>query len=271
MFMKSKIFKSCLMIITVLLSQACGNSVKNNSDRIKVGVMIGPEYEVAKAAQKVAKEKFALNVELIQFNDYIMPNTALHQKDIDANVFQNRPFLEEQSKQRGYKFVILGNTFVYPIAAYSRKIKKPEELKDGSTIVIPNDITNGGRSLLLLENAGLIKLKPGVGYTPRLVDIEDNPHNFHILELEAPQLTRALDDAKVSLAVINNSFAVKVGLFLTDGVIVEDKESPYVNLIVSREDNRNDERLKKFVESYQSDEVLAVAKKEFKDGAIKGW
>ncbi|OAV64347.1 D-methionine-binding lipoprotein metQ precursor [Bacteroidales bacterium Barb7] len=264
--------KSLLSILLAgLLAVSCGTPVKNSSDSIKVGVESGPEYVVAQAAQKVAREQFGLEVELVQFNDYIMPNTALHQKDIDVNVYQTRPFLEEQSRQRGYKFVILGNTFVYPIAAYSRKIKTVEELKDGSTIIIPNDITNGGRSLLLLAKAGLITLREDVGYYPRMTDVTGNPHNLNILELEAPQLPRALDDNNVDLAVINNSFAVKAGLFLTDGIIVEDKDSPYVNIIVAREDNSNDERVRKFVQAYQSEEVLRTARQEFKDGAIQGW
>jgi D-methionine transport system substrate-binding protein len=254
-----------------VLFLSCGGSRGNRPDYIRVGVESGPEYIVAQAAQKVAGEKFGLEVELVQFNDYIMPNTALHQKDIDVNVFQTRPFLEEQSGQRGYQFAIVGNTFVYPMAVYSRKIKTLDELADGSTVVIPNDATNEGRSLLLLEKAGLIKLKPGRGYAPRLVDITENPRRLDILELEAPQLPRALDDGNVSLAVINNSFAVKAGLFLSDGVFAEDKESPYVNLIVARQDNKDEEKVRKFVQAYQSEEVLQTAVREFKEGAIKGW
>ncbi|KAA6328518.1 D-methionine-binding lipoprotein MetQ [termite gut metagenome] len=269
-FMKNNIVIAGLLIVTGLLS-SCGNSTKNNSNYIKVGVVSGPEYVIAQTAQRIAKEKFGLEVELVQFNDYIMPNTALYQKDIDVNVFQTRPFLEEQSKQRGYNFAVIGNTFVYPIAAYSRKIKTLEELKDGSTIVVPNDATNEGRALLLLEKAGLIKLKPGRGYAPRLIDIEKNSRHFNIIELEAPQLPRALDDNNVALAIINNSFAVKAGLFLSNGVYVEDKDSPYVNLIVARAENKDAEKVRKFVQAYQSDEVAETAEREFKGGAIRGW
>lgn len=250
---------------------SCGGARRHDPNHIKVGVASGPEYVVAQAAQRVAKEQLGLEVELVQFNDYIMPNTALFQKDIDANVFQTRPFLEEQSQRRGYRFVVVGNTFVYPMAAYSKKIKALSELKDGSTVVIPNDATNEGRALLLLEKAGLLKLKPGTGYTPRLVDIEENSRGLKILELEAPQLPRALDDNRVDLAVINNNFAAKAGLFLSDGIIVEDKDSPYVNLIVAREDNYEDEKVKKFVQAYQSEEALLTAKREFHEGAIQGW
>ncbi|MDR1938583.1 MAG: MetQ/NlpA family lipoprotein [Tannerellaceae bacterium] len=257
-------------ISALLCFSACRNVAKDDPHYIKVGVEAGPEFIVAEAAQKVAKEKYGLTVELVAFNDYIMPNTALSQKDIDVNVFQTRPFLEEQSAQRGYRFAIVGETFIFPMAAYSRKIKTADELTEGSTLVIPNDATNEGRALLLLEKAGLLKLKPGRGYAPRLVDIAENPLKLNILELEAPQLPRALDDNRVSLAVINNNFAVKAKLFLHDGVIVEGKDSPYVNLIVAREDNRHEEKVQQFVASYQSEEVWAVAEKEFPGGVVRG-
>jgi D-methionine transport system substrate-binding protein len=269
--MKNKIFMTALSVATAALLLSCGNSARNNANYIKVGVASGPEYVIAQTAQKVAKEKFNLEVELISFNDYIMPNTALHQKDIDVNVFQTRPFLEEQSKQREYDFAVIGNTFVYPMAIYSRKIETLDELKDGNTIVIPNDVANGGRALLLLEKAGLIKLKQGCGYTPRLMDIVENTHRFSLVELEAPQLPRVLDDNDVTIAVINNNFAAKAGLFLNNSIYAEDKDSPYVNLIVARTDNKDEEKVRKFVQAYQSEEVAQTAHHEFKGGAIQGW
>jgi D-methionine transport system substrate-binding protein len=259
------------MLLLPVLCFACRSGAKEDAFYIKAGVVSGPEYVIAETAQRVAKEKYGLTVELVAFNDYIMPNTALFQKDIDVNVFQTRPFLEEQSAARGYRFAIVGNTFVYPMAAYSKKIKDAGELQEGSTVVIPNDATNEGRALLLLEKAGLIRLKPGRGYSPRLIDVEENRLRLNILELEAPQLPRALDDRQVSLAVINNNFAAKAGLYLSDGVIVEDKESPYVNLIVAREDNKDQEKVKLFARAYQSEEVIAAARKEFREGAIPGW
>lgn len=270
--MKKRINILATAIVLILLA-ACGSKRSSgDNNTIRVGVESGPEYEVAQAALKVAREKFGLEVELVAFNDYVMPNEALHQGDIDLNVFQNRPYLDVQAKQRGYKFAVLGNTFVYPLAGYSKKIKKLSDLKDGSTIVIPNDPTNGGRSLLLLEKAGLIKLKSGVGLLPTVNDIINNSRNLKIMELEAPQLPRVLDDQNVTIAVINNTFAAPLGLVAgRDGLFVEDKKSPYVNIIVSREDNREADKVKKFVKAYQSDEVAQVAERVFKGGAIKGW
>ena len=257
--------------IAILLLASCGGKKKSDPNHIIVGVESGPEYVVAQAAQKVAKEKYGLDVELVQFNDFIMPNTALHQGDIDVNAYQHKPFLDDQIKQREYKFAVVGRTFVYPLAGYSKKIKSIAELKDGSTIVIPNDITNGGRALLLLQKAGLIKLSAQSGAIPKVTDITANPKNLKIMELEAPQLPRVLDDEKVAIAVINNTFATQAGLLLKDGLFAEDKNSPYVNLIVSREDNKNEEKVKKFVQAFQSDEVAKTAEQVFKGGAVKGW
>ncbi|KEQ28063.1 methionine ABC transporter substrate-binding lipoprotein MetQ [Pedobacter antarcticus] len=272
--MKSTIQSSLAAAAFILVSiWGCGNGKKNADNNVlKVGVESGPEYVVALTAQQVAKEQFGLDVELVQFNDYVMPNEALHQGDIDVNVFQNRPYLDVQAKQRGYKFAIQGNTFVFPLAGYSHKIKSVKELKDGSTIVIPNDPTNLGRALLLLQASGLLKLNPASGLLPNATDIVSNPKNLKILELEAPQLPRALDDKQVTIAIINNTFATPAGLVANrDGLFMEGKESPYVNIIVSREDNKTDEKIGKFVKAYQSKEVEKVAEQEFKGGAVKGW
>jgi len=272
--MNTKInFLKAIGIIALSISLVnCGKSKNNDPHFIKVGVATGPEFAVAQAAQKVAKEKYGLEVELVSFNDYVIPNEALSQGDIDANAFQHKPYLDEQSKQRGYKLAIIGKTFIYPIAAYSKKIKNLSELKNESTIIIPNDPTNGGRSLLLLQKNGLLKLRAGVGLLPKVTDITENPKNLKILELEAPQLPRALDDQNVTIAIINNTFASQAGLVPSrDALFVEDKDSPYVNLVVSREDNKNEEKVKLFLKAFQSAEVEQAAIREFKGGAVKGW
>lgn len=261
-----------VLFFGVLLALAGCGGRKADARHIRVGVESGPELAMAQAAQRVAKQKFGLDVDLVAFNDYVMPNEALRQGDIDVNVFQNKPFLDVQSKQRGYKFSILGNTFVYPLAGYSRKIKTLNELADGATVLIPNDATNSGRALLLLQTAGLLKLKDGVGLLPTVNDIIDNPKHLRLVELEAPQLPRALDDQQVSLAVINNTFAGPAGLVASrDGLFVENSKSPYVNIIVCREADNTKENLRQWTQAYQSDEVVAVADSAFKGGAIRGW
>ncbi len=271
MKMNFKLSAVVLIASFTIVFSGCGGN-KQSANHLKVGVEVGPEFVVAQAAQKVAKDKYGLDVELVQFSDYVMPNESLRQGDIDVNVFQNRPYLDVQAKQRGYKFAVLGDTFVYPLAGYSRKIKNISQLKDESTVIIPNDPTNSGRALLLLQKAGLLKLKDNVGLLPTLNDVVSNPKNLKILELEAPQLPRALDDQNVAIAIINNTFATPVGLIANrDGLFMEDKKSPYVNIIVSQEKDKNKAEIQKFVKSYQSPEVEQAAQLAFKGGAVKGW
>lgn len=269
--MKNLNLKTIIAGLSLLTIVACGNK-KEESNTLKIGVMSGPEYAIAETAKQVAKDKYNLDVELISFNDYIVPNEALNQGDLDANAFQTQPFLDEQVKQRGYQLATIGNTFLYPIVGYSKKITSLDQLKDGSSIAIPNDPANGGRSLLLLEKQGLIKLKDGVGLFPKLTDIVANPKKLEIIELESPQLPRVLEDDKITIAIINNNFAGQAGLDAKkEGIFVEDKESPYVNLIVSRIDNQNDEKIKTFLKAYQSEEVAKKADEIFKGSAIPGW
>ncbi|WP_199637654.1 MetQ/NlpA family lipoprotein [Serratia sp. PAMC26656] len=271
MSLKFKSIAAIGALIGTLALAGCGQEEKD-PNHIKVGVIVGSEQQVAEIAQKVAKEKYGLDVELVTFNDYVLPNEALSKGDIDLNAFQHKPYLDQQIKDRGYKLVSVGNSFVYPIAGYSKKIKSLDELKDGSQVALPNDPTNLGRSLLLLQKVNLIKLKDGVGLLPTVLDVTENPKNLKLVELEAPQLPRSLDDQQIALAVINTTYASQIGLTpAKDGLFVEDKDSPYVNLLVAREDNKDAENVKKFVQAYQSDEVNEAANKIFNGGAVKGW
>ncbi|MFN5309383.1 MAG: methionine ABC transporter substrate-binding lipoprotein MetQ [Candidatus Kapaibacterium sp.] len=268
-----KILLLSIVNTVLLLLSSCGNSSqKNDPNYIRVGIASGSEQVIANAAKKEAKEQYNLEVELVSFNDYVIPNEALHNGEIDVNAFQHVPYLEEQSKQRGYKLAVVGNTFVYPIVACSKKINNISELKVGSTIAIPNDPTNGGRSLLLLQKHGLLKLNDGVGLLPKVTDIAENPKRLKFLEIEASQLPRVLDDEQVTIAVINNNFAAQAGLNSEElGILKEDKNSPYVNVIVAREDNKDLEKVKNFVKAYQSKTVEKAAIKAFNGGAVKGW
>lgn len=255
-------------LFSILVFSGCGEKTEK-PNHIRVGVIMGKELAVAEVAQKVAKEKYQLDVELVTFNDFVLPNESLDKGDIDVNAFQHRPYLEQQIKDRNYKLVAVGKTFIYPIAAYSKKIKSVEQLADGAQIAIPNDPTNLGRSLLLLQKQGLIKVSNSAGLQPTVLDITENPKKLNFIELEAPQLPRSLDDPKIVLAIINTTWASSAEPKLTpakDGLFVEDKNSPYVNLIVSRIDNKDNENVKKFVKAYQSSEVAEAANKIFDGG-----
>ena len=239
--------------------------------KIKVGVMAGPEHEVAEIAAKVAKEKYNLDVEYVLFNDYALPNTAVSKGDLDANAMQHKPYLDKDSQEKGLNnLVIVGNTFVYPLAGYSKKIKSVNDLQDGAVIAVPNDPSNLARALILLEKQGLIKLKDSTNLFSTSMDIVENPKHLQVKEVDTSVAARALDD--VDLAVVNNNYAGQVGLNAQDhGVFVEDKDSPYVNIIVSRTDNKDSKAVQDFVKAYQTPEVEQEAKKHFKDGVVKGW
>ncbi|QTM00417.1 MetQ/NlpA family ABC transporter substrate-binding protein [Mannheimia sp. ZY171111] len=264
-------------LVSALALSACkeekASTVANEPAKqapLKVGVMTGPEAQMTEVAVKIAKEKYGLDVELVQFTEYTQPNAALHAKDLDANAFQTVPYLEQESKDRGYKLAIIGNTLVWPIAAYSKKIKNISELQDGATVAIPNNASNTARALLLLQAHGLLKLKDPKNVFATENDIVENPKNIKIVQADTSLLTRMLDD--VELAIINNTYAGQAGLSPDkDGIIVESKDSPYVNLVVSREDNKDDPRLQTFVKSFQTEEVFQEALKLFNGGVVKGW
>lgn len=265
-------FHSALLVslaVAAVLTTGC-RPRERGENHLRLGVIAGAEEQVAEVARRVAKERYQLEVELVVFSDYVAPNAALADGSIDANAFQHRPFLEQQSRDRGYRFAVAGNTFIYPIAGYSKRIGAVSELPDRARVAVPNDPTNLGRSLALLAREKLVTLRPGAGVNATVLDIVENPRRLRIVELEAAQLPRALPD--VDLAIINTNYAAQAGLVPTrDGLFVEDKDSPYMNLIVMREDNRDAAKVRTFVKAYQSEEVAAAAAAIFKGGAVKGW
>ena len=178
-----RIFASLLLAGTLLTG--CDNN-DNNRYAIKVGVINGAEQDVAEVAKKVAKEKYGLEVELVGFSGSLLPNDPTANKELDANVFQHRPFLEQDNRSRGYNLVAVGNTFVFPMAGYSTKIKHPQELKPGDTIALPNDPTNLGRALLLLQKEKLITLNPDSGLLPTTDRKSTRLNSSHIQKSRMP-------------------------------------------------------------------------------------
>lgn len=247
-----------------------GLALNVSAETFKVGSMSGQESEMVHTAAKIAKEKYGLDVEVVEFDDYVMPNVALADKSIDANAMQHKPYLDSMIKDRGFDLVSVANTFVYPIGGYSKKLKKIDELKDGMSIAIPADPSNGARALILLDKKGYIKLKDNQNLQASVMDIVENPHNYQFKEVEAAQLPNILPD--VDLAFINNNFAINADLVPTrDALIIEDLDSPYVNIIAVRGEDKDKEAVKTFIKAYQTPEVEAVAEKVFKGAAVKGW
>lgn len=247
---------------------ACHSSSKNSV--LTIGAMSGPEGELVKVAQQVAWDQYHLKTKLVSFDSYNIPNEALAEGSIDVNVFQHLPFLTAQIRAKSYLIVPVGKTFIYPMALYSKHITSLNALPENSKIAIPNDPSNEGRALLLLQKAGLIKLKSDVGFDATPEDIVQNPKNLQMIPLAAAQLPRSLDD--VAMAAINTNYAQLVGLSpQKNGLFSESVDSPYANLIVVRKVDAESPRIKAFVKAMQSPLVVAKAKQLFGDGAVKAW
>jgi len=236
---------------------------------IKIGVTGGPHAQIMEQVKKVAA-KDGLNIQVVEFNDYIQPNAALAAGDLDANSYQHLPYLEAQMKDRGYKFANAGFTVTFPMGVYSKKVKSLDQLKAGARVGVPNDPTNGGRGLLLLQSKGLIKLKPDAGLKATPLDIAENPKKLKIVELDAAQLPRSLDD--LDAAAINGNYAESAGLSPTkDAIAMEGPKGPYANLIAVREADKGKPWVAKLVKAYHSPEIKQYVHSTFKDSVITAW
>ena len=215
---------------------------------------------------KPALAKEGVNLKVKVFTDYIQPNVQVAEKRLDANFFQHQPYLDEFNKAKGTHLVSVAAVHLEPLGAYSSKYKKLDELKDGSTVVIPNDATNGGRALLLLDKAGLIKLKDSTNILSTVKDITANPKNLKFRELEAATIPRVL--TQVDLALINTNYALEAKLNPEkDALVIEGSDSPYVNILVARPDDKDSADMQKLVAALHSPEVKAFINEKYK-GAI---
>lgn len=272
--------KKLLLVVSALMAMVfaltgCGSSDKQAADSsssgsdkkivLKIGATPVPHAEMLEQVKDdLAKEGIELDIK--EFNDYVQPNMALNDKELDANFTQHIPYLENFDAEHNMTLVSAGGIHIEPMGLYSHKIKKLDEIKDGAEIAIPNDPTNGGRALLLLQQAKLITLKDGIGVKATIQDITDNPKNIKIKEIEAAQLPRSLDD--VDAAVINTNFAVQANLIPTkDALIIEDASSPYVNIIAVRKGDENRPEIKKLVAALQSEKIKKFIEEKYK-GAI---
>ena len=215
---------------------------------IKVGVTPFPHKDIMEAARPLL-EKEGYELKIVEFTDYVTPNTALAEGAIDANFFQHVPYFDNANKERGLKCVWVAKIHIEPMGLYSSKVKSVDEIEEGAQIAIPNDATNCARALRVLEKAGLIKVKEGELITAK--DITDNPKKLKISEIDAAQLPRTLQD--VTAAVINTNFAGEAGLNpAKDAIVIEDKDSPYANIIVVREADKDSDKTKALVKATQS-------------------
>lgn len=241
---------------------AAGGELK----KIVVGASPAPHAEILEAAKEVLAAK-GYELDIVEYTDYVLPNNALDSGDLDANYFQHKPYLDSFNEQNGTKLISAGAIHYEPFGIYAGKTASLDELQDKATVLVPNDLSNEARALLLLEAQGLIKLKEGVGLEATRNDIVENPKNLDIVELEAAQLPRSLQDSDI--AVINGNYAIEAGLKVSDALATEDSQSlaatTYGNIVAVREGDENNEAIKALVEALTSPEV-----KQFMEDTYEG-
>ena len=251
------------------LAASLASGVLAQDKPLKIGVTAGPHAQLFEQVKKIV-EKDGLKIQIVEFTDYVQPNAALAAGDLDANSYQHKPYLDQQVKDRGYKLVTAAYTVNFPIGIYSKKIKNLGELKEGARFGIPNDPTNGGRVLLVLQDKGLIKLKPDAGLKATPLDVIDNPKKIRFVELDAAQMPRSLDD--LDAAAINTNFALLAGLTpAKDAIAQEAAKSPYVNILVVREQDKDKPWVAKLVNAYHSAEMRSFIQTEFKGSVLPGF
>ena len=261
--------KKLLVALAALLALAgCSSSGSGDaaaSQKLVVAATAVPHAEILKQVKPLlAKE--GVDLEIKVFSDYVQPNTQVSEKAVDLNYFQTKPYLDEFNRQRGTQLTIVTGVHIEPFGAYSRKLKNIAELPDGATVTLPNDPSNNSRALLLLARNGIITLKDPNDELATQKDITANPKHLKFRELEAAMLPRTLDE--VDLALINTNYALAAGLNPTkDALLIEGKDSPYVNYLVGRPDNKDDPRVQKLAKALNSPEIKAFIEQKYQ-GAV---
>lgn len=271
--------KKLLILFTVfsLFLFSCSGEKKKSNDIeteiVKVGIVGESDYQIWEPLiYELSKQ--GIIIELVSFGDYTIPNQALNDGEIDLNAFQHHAFLDDEVKNKGYNIEAIADTYISAMNIYSKKIASVKDIKDKDKVAIPNDPSNGGRALKVLEAAGLIKVSESAGDTPSVKDITDNPYNLNIVEVDAGAIYTLLDD--VACAVINGNYAIDFGLNPGLDYIFRDDPSIYssksfVNLIAARSDNKDKEVFKKIIRAYQSPIVENVYNDAFKGSYIPTW
>lgn len=270
-----KKFTIILSAAVLFAAVSCGGGKKSEDGRVKVRIgFVGESDNQIWAPVVKALSEEAIDVELVSFSDYTIPNQALNDGEIDMNAFQHHAYIREEIKSKGYKIAPITKTYISAMNIYSKKVKDVREIKNGDKIAIPNDPSNGGRALKVIQSAGLIKINAAVGDAPEIKDITDNPLNIQFVEVDAGSLYSILPD--VAAAVINCNYALDFGLNPSADYIFRDNQEAYtgdafINLIAVRESDLENETYKKVVKAYKSDAVKDVYANNFKGAYIPTW
>jgi D-methionine transport system substrate-binding protein len=254
--------------LTACGSGDSGSGSGDRSGKLVVGATPTPAGEVLAYVQQHLAKKAGLDLEIKEFTDYVLPDTSLQDGSLDANLYQHKPYLDDFNKSKGTDLVPVVKPYLPPMGVYSRKVTDVAKLVDGSTVAVPNDVTNEGRALKLLAANGVITLKEGAGTAASPADITANPKHLKFKELEPAQLPRSLDD--VAAAVINNNYAQDAGLSpAQDAVLLESaKNNPYANLLAVKKGNEDDPRVKKLAELLTSPEVRKFIEDKYKGSVL---
>ena len=253
------------VLLFTALAAALTAGLAQAGEKLVVAATPVPHAEILELI-KPALAKEGVDLDIKVFTDYVQPNVQVDQKRLDANYFQTLPYLQSFNEGKGTHLETVIGVHVEPFGGYSKKVKSLAELKDGATIAIPNEGSNSGRALILLQKAGLIELKDPTNAVSTPKDIAKNPHNFKFKELESAMLPRVLD--QVDLDMINTNYALEAGLNpAKDALVIEGADSPYVNYLVARPDNKNSEAIQKLAKALTSPEVKAFIEKKY-NGAV---
>ncbi|MFF2459335.1 MetQ/NlpA family ABC transporter substrate-binding protein [Peribacillus simplex] len=274
--MKKFLGFALILVLSIALA-ACGSEkdksggdTEKESKKLVVGASNVPHAEILEEAKPLLKEK-GIDLEIETFQDYVLPNKALNDKELDANYFQHIPYLESQIKENGYDFVNAGGIHIEPIALYSQKYKSIDKLPNGATIILSSSVADHGRALSLLEKNGLIKLKEGIDKTTATTkDIIENKKNLKFdAEYEAALLPKIYESGEGDAVLINSNYAIDAGLDpLKDSIAIEDSESPYVNVIAVNKGDENKEEIKALVEVLHSKKIQDFILKEYKGAVV---
>lgn len=258
--------KIILIALTVVLALSLAACTKKESSVIKIGATPVPHSQLLELVKDDLKAE-GIEIEIVEFTDYVKPNLALAEGELDLNFFQHAPYLDSFAKENNLELSSIGTIHVEPLGVYSNKYDDISKLEDGSLVAIPSDPVNGGRALILLEANGLIKLSEGAGLEATEKDIAENPKNLEFKALEAAQLARVLED--VGIAVINGNFALEAGLVPTeDALLLEGADSPYANILVSRLEDKDNETYLKILEALQSEKVSDYILENYGGGVV---
>ena len=274
--MKKKIL-ALLLVLTMVLAVGCNSKKETAKDTtdgkaqselevVKVGATATPHGEILEALEKDFEDE-GIKVEYVNFDDYVMPNIALDSGDIDANFFQHKQYLEQENEEKGYKIVSAGDIHSEPMGVYSTKYKSLDEIPEGGEIVIPDDPTNGGRALILLEKNGLIKLDDNTNLSATEANIVENPKNLKFTAMQAVNIPSAYAD--LDAGVINSNYALTVDLNPSkDSIVMEGNDTPYVNIVAVKEENKDKESIKKLIKVLTSENAKKFIEEKYKGAVV---